>query len=387
MADGLRRDRRQWHSRLHRGRLGFGERGHGRRDHHSAAAQRVDGRRRAHALRAELAGLGDQVVPPEAAEPPSTRFAPLVEQIGWDLRYKWDNFASTWRLTLWQPNRSASSPDQTFAARLGAGSVPVVTDVRTLHRTIEPIRNVVRVIYSDSTDLDGNTPRRKIIEVSDSGSISSFGRRWMEVAESSSSNLDSSTEATTLANAILGDLKNAGADVEVDVQLFPWVQLGDFYTFSAPFPQFDVAQSFGVVGYTHSIDGAGTAARTTLTLRGKPSGAFTGGSRRMRGWCRATLTSRCPSTARAPRSPPAPRWAARAWASRRRSASSRSRGLRVARLELQRLHARGLDAQGQHVQPTQHRDSRPRAREDLLRARRALRVQRARPARALPSPG
>lgn len=195
----------------------------------------------------------------------------LVEQIGWDLRYKWDNGTSAWRLTLYQPNRTASVADATFSARGNAGvTTPVVRDVRALRQSLETIRNVVRVIFSDSADLDGSTPKRKIVEVSDSASITAYGRRWMEVAEASSSNIDTTVEATAMANAILADLKNSNADFEVEVPLYPAVQLGDYYTFASPFPQFDVAQSFGVVSYSHNHGPSG--ASTVLTLAGKPSG-------------------------------------------------------------------------------------------------------------------
>lgn len=187
----------------------------------------------------------------------------LVDQIGWDLRYKWDNGTSAWRLTLSGPDRAKTTSDRDFSA----GHLVGVSQCRTSR---EDIRNVVRVVYSDSADLDsGGAPKRKSVESSDSGSITAYGRRWMEIAEGSSSNIDTSGEATALADAVRKDLATPILDFAPEMQLFPFVQLADLYQFAADGQRFSTAQKLAVVGYEHSVEG--TWASTRLTVRGKPS--------------------------------------------------------------------------------------------------------------------
>jgi hypothetical protein len=190
----------------------------------------------------------------------------LVTQIGWDIRYQWDNGTSAFRLTLIQPDRTKSVDDHTFTA--GA-----VMGVSQCEQKIDDIRNAVRVVYSDSTDRDANgEPKRKTLDVTDSTSISNYGRRFMEIAEGSTSNIDSSSEATTLANAALDDLSTPVLDFSPEVELFPFAQLGDLYGFSADRVHFDTDQHLAVVGIEHSVD-QGTA-QTHFTVRGKPSGGI-----------------------------------------------------------------------------------------------------------------
>lgn len=186
----------------------------------------------------------------------------LAEQIGWDLRYQWDNGTSAWRLTLIKPDRTKSSPDRTFTASQ-------VLEMGAARQTREDVRNVVRVVYSDSGDLDAQgAPKRKSVEVTDSASVTAYGRRWMELAEGSSSNIDTSTEATTLANGILADLATPVLTVEPELQLFPFVQLGDLYALSGDGIRWDGTQTLAVVGYEHSVDES--KASTKVQVRGKP---------------------------------------------------------------------------------------------------------------------
>lgn len=191
----------------------------------------------------------------------------LADQIGWDLRYYWNAGLGDYRLELRDVPRTKTVPDRTFAPSQRF-------KLNRLETKLEGIRNVIRVIFLDSQDLDaGKFPKRKVVEVSDATSITKYGRRFMEVSEGKTSNIDSTAEATTLANAILADLKDPVAEMEVELPFFPFVELHDLYRFTADGIHYDVDQDLAVVSYRHDM--SGVDATTTLTCRGKPSGGYT----------------------------------------------------------------------------------------------------------------
>lgn len=202
-------------------------------------------------------------------EPVLESMRKVAQLIGWDLRPRYDS-GGTYRFQLYKPDRAASSPARTFAPAS-------YVNVTALDMGIEDVRNVVRVVYGDSTDLgsDGKSPRRKYAQVSNAASISAYGRRFMEIAEEATSQIDTAAEATALANAALADLSTPYASLGVEAFFFPWTQLGDLYRFSANNVHFDSDQDLAVVGYSHEAqlgdDGEQTF-RTSLTCRGKPSG-------------------------------------------------------------------------------------------------------------------
>lgn len=187
----------------------------------------------------------------------------LAAQIGWDCRYKWRSGTSAFELTLYQPDRTKATVDRTFNA-------DEYKEVKRLSLSIADIRNAIRVVYSDSSDKDPTgQPKRKVIEVTDSTSITNYGRRFMEISESSSSQIDTSTEATSMANAAKSDLALPSVDHSIDfVHGFPWAELGDRYTLTANGLHYTTDQTLCVVGHRHECrDGF---IRSSLDLRGKP---------------------------------------------------------------------------------------------------------------------
>jgi len=182
----------------------------------------------------------------------------LADQIGWSVKYKFRSSDSTWRLTLWCPERSATTPLYTFERSS-------VLNVRNLSIDISGIRNVISVWY-------GPANNRQQVVASDSNSINAYGRRFMEIQESSTSEIDTYTEAYTLANNILDDLKSPKAEIEITTFLFPFVELGDLYRFQGGNDLFTSDLDLAVVSYTHSI--TSSEFTTTLRCRGKPAGAY-----------------------------------------------------------------------------------------------------------------
>lgn len=189
----------------------------------------------------------------------------LAQQIAWDFRWKWDSVEADFRLTLYDPNRSKTTPD--FVFEFGQRGL---RSYRSLSVDVANIRNVICVVYSDAGDLDPQQrPKRKKVTVTDSSSVTAYGRRYMEVGEASASNIDSAAEATVMANGMLSDLAQPVADLEAEVRFFPWVELTDLYGFPADGRRFTSQQNLAVTSYRHSIEaGAGS---TMIRVRGKPS--------------------------------------------------------------------------------------------------------------------
>jgi hypothetical protein len=188
----------------------------------------------------------------------------LADQIGWCIRYKYDAGSGTMKLTLFDPVRSNTTSERTFTkSEIGAVTKAAVD--------IGEIRNVVQVVYTDSQDLDPNgAGKRKVFISSDAPSITKFGRRFCEIAEGSASNIDSSSEAGTLAASVVSDLKDPTADFEVDLNyFFPFIETTDLYTLAANGVHFDTDQVLAVAGYSHTIEA--TELTTRMKLRGKPS--------------------------------------------------------------------------------------------------------------------
>jgi hypothetical protein len=198
----------------------------------------------------------------------------IVNCFAWDLRYRYHDDTTSWQLTLSAPNRTPGSADFTFTDPLGSGSSGSEGYAWTqLDVDISGIRNAIRVIISDASILDAaGNPTRVVCEAEDSTSITKYGRRFMEVSEGSVTGVNTTAQGTALAGNILSDLKNPKADAAWQCPFFPWVEIGDYYSWDPDGLLFDTAFSSGVVGYEHTIDGS--KGRTVITLRGVPSSGY-----------------------------------------------------------------------------------------------------------------
>ncbi|GMV19033.1 MAG: hypothetical protein AMXMBFR56_72570 [Polyangiaceae bacterium] len=187
----------------------------------------------------------------------------LATQIGWELRYRWDSGTSAFRLTFRDVDRAKTTPDAT----IGTAEVMEVT---TASKQVAVIRNAVRVIYGDSANRNpSGEPIRAVIDVTDSSSITKYGRRFCELVEGTNSNIDTSTEATALANAVLSDLKEPLFDWAVTLRFYPWLQLADLLRFSPNCRHFSSQQDLALISVRHAVE-AGYAT-TEVQTRGKPS--------------------------------------------------------------------------------------------------------------------
>lgn len=192
----------------------------------------------------------------------------LVEQLGWWLRFEWSSTSSAYVLRLAEPDRASTTVHKVLTEDDEVDCTELGIDVWS-------IRNVVRVVYGDSSSRSPTGgPTRIALEVSDATSIAQYGRRFMEVAEDDASAIDTAAEATRLANAILSDLAQPLIGVGLSFSLDPYLELGDRITIPADGLRWSAAQTLAVQSLSHVIDGAG--ARTTVTMRGAPAAAHNG---------------------------------------------------------------------------------------------------------------
>jgi hypothetical protein len=111
------------------------------------------------------------------------------------------------------------------------------------------------------------------VTVTSTTSIDEFGRKAMEISEGDTSLINTSSEATTLANAALHDLKDFSADIRMDMPLFPDLRLFDGVNVTHA----QIASSvhfFGINALKHKlrISGDSIKARTIWTGAGSVQG-------------------------------------------------------------------------------------------------------------------
>ena len=187
----------------------------------------------------------------------------LASQIGYSVRYKYDSTASVWKLTFYCPDRDKTTSDYTFDGNH-------ILNVSNVSLDIAGIRNVIRIYYGL---VDEEHPeKRQYVQKTDIDSIALYGRKYMEIAEGSTSHIDEYAEAENLANIALKDLKDPKANIQVEIPFFPFVELGDLYTFKGNNDFFTDDLNLAVVSYSHNLSANNIS--TSLTCRGKPAGAY-----------------------------------------------------------------------------------------------------------------
>lgn len=187
--------------------------------------------------------------------------------IGWDIRYRYDG-AGVSRLTLTKPARtSAPGNEQVWFAANEYVAVP------RLDVSVVDTRQAVRVDF-----LNADTGEPDFVEEQDDAAIAIYGPprgpiRWAQLGFAATSTINTTDEALTLAKAAVSDLAFPFSDH--DLELFPcwWpAQIGDYIGARANTSVYDTDQSFGVFGFTHTVDNASSS--TTLVTKGRVVGAF-----------------------------------------------------------------------------------------------------------------
>jgi hypothetical protein len=184
----------------------------------------------------------------------------ISQQFGWDVKYRWDAGTSTWRLTLFDPGRAQVNPDYTIGPSR-------YTDLSSVKVSKQSIRNYIRIVWTDAV-----TRVRQITVVQDVNSITKYGKRFMELAEAASSQIDTAAEALALGNAALSDLAEPGIEKSAELPYFFPVETCDYLGFTANGVHYDTDQKLGIVSARHTFEKERST--TVLACRGKPSGAF-----------------------------------------------------------------------------------------------------------------
>jgi hypothetical protein len=188
----------------------------------------------------------------------------LARQIGWDVRYLWDNGTSSFRLTFYEPDRAKVTPDYTLKPSM-------YLDVTELRTSLSDIRNDIDVTFTNRAVTDPNGDyARQTVNSQDATSIAKYDDQWAEAAEASASNIDTSTEALKMATAMCSDLKEPVATHTIEAHLLPQLELGDLILCKANGVHYDVDQALAITSVQHQV--SVDKARTTVAVRGKPSG-------------------------------------------------------------------------------------------------------------------
>ncbi|WP_338865561.1 fibronectin type III domain-containing protein [Myxococcus stipitatus] len=200
----------------------------------------------------------------QKVEPVLDAVRTLAQRIGWDCRMKWRPSAGAYALTLYAPDRLQTAEEWAYGPD-EYGEPDSVT------RQLTDIRTDVEVVYSDRADLDASgVPRRKRVTASNPTVRAQVGRRWMQLVEEDTSNIDSQAEAQRLADAAVADLSVSPLTVGLTVDPHPGLELGDLVRVAPDGLRLDTAQLLAVQEIEHSCSTDGVA-RMKLVLRGQPS--------------------------------------------------------------------------------------------------------------------
>lgn len=183
----------------------------------------------------------------------------LASMIGWDVRYRYDEGSSTFKLTLFEPDRAKTTPDYTFGPSQ-------YFQVSRLNIDRTNIRNQIHVSFYNRA-LRG----RDLFITGDGPSQDQYGFRYMRIEEPDDSPINTVTEASSLVDAVLADLKDPKAEQEVELDFFWPADLGDLYRYSPNAVHNNTNQDYAVVRIEHDLS-AGSF-RTRLKTRGQPAGA------------------------------------------------------------------------------------------------------------------
>jgi hypothetical protein len=183
----------------------------------------------------------------------------LAEQAGGTVRYLYDASGVS-RLTLFRPDRDKVTSDW----ELGTDEHFGVEELKVGDTTI---RNIVHVDF-----YDRYSGERRSAEYAVDASIGKYDRRYMEINEEDSSNIDSVAEALDMATSAAKDLAWPKASHRARTMLFWPVELSDLGGWKASPEHYTDDQQFGTVAIQHEVSPAD--GRTTIMARGNVAGVY-----------------------------------------------------------------------------------------------------------------
>ena len=184
----------------------------------------------------------------------------LTQLIGWNIQEVWSTASTSWRLKFSEPRRTATSSqkDWTFGSSAYYG-------VKAMSVSREDVRNKVNVVFWGSS---GST----FVLVQSTSSQDKYGLRWMEFEEARNSAIDTSSEANTLGQSALDDLKEPPAMHAIELPYWYPGELGDYYEFLPNGIHYATAQYLASYGISHEI--SMKRQRTQVRVRGQPAGHY-----------------------------------------------------------------------------------------------------------------
>jgi len=208
----------------------------------------------------------------QAVEPVMDALQKLALQRGWEVRQKLRPDTGDWGLWLWGPDRAGT----TVAWSYGPSEY---TELGELVTSLADIRTAVEVVYSDRADKDAaGQPKRKTVRRENLVALARYGvfapdgtrlHRFARIAEDAASEIDTLAAAQRFGDSFLADLSSADMGVSVEVAVHPGLELGDVVELTGNRRNFTAAQRLAVRQMSHVLNSG--AARTRLSLRGKPS--------------------------------------------------------------------------------------------------------------------
>ena len=193
----------------------------------------------------------------------------IAENIGWVVRYRWDPISEDFKLTYYEPNRAP-------ATTIADVKPWAVVDMSRASIKLDEIRNAVRVIYKPAQDSDYRLDGPNLVTHTDAvnaGSITKYGRRYMEIAIEEGGNLiTNSTEANLLAGNIVSDLSLPKAEMNLNLPLSWFYEVNDYLKILPDGLHYTYAEDLAVASVKHEFTLKGSS--TTLQMRGKPSSGF-----------------------------------------------------------------------------------------------------------------
>lgn len=185
----------------------------------------------------------------------------IAAEMGWFLGYRYDKAAKVFKLTLMEPprNKTALTADWHFDWNDDIY-------VQDLDITDRDIRNRVVVVYRD---LAG---KRQSVTVEDAVSIAEYGLKAMQIDETDTQLIKTSTAALALANYALEDLAEQSATNSLTLPFLPLIDLYDGITVDDPRIS-SITEFYGVESVRHTLDFNDNVFQTEVIASGKVIGS------------------------------------------------------------------------------------------------------------------
>lgn len=199
----------------------------------------------------------------QARMPIMTALRTLADQIGYSLQYRYHEGSgiADFVLVFEAPDRTVSSSVWTVPIA-GMSGLSIVDD-----ETI--IRNVWVGTYANKA----NGGQRTAYSVTDSTSITTYGRRVAFLGEAAGKQIDTETEMDNWLDQLILDTKDAAQLITLEIPYAYHLQVNDYITIEADGFLLGSNKDISIASITHVLDGSG--ARTRLSCRGKPSNGET----------------------------------------------------------------------------------------------------------------